>query len=428
MNLMLNTKIKKIPTTFLIRFIICFSFFITALTGISSLANAHPYSPKYYGDDSAQQKDQDTFALLAHAHNLIDNSLYTFQNIMARQDRPTIIKLLKRAKGILIFPHVYSGGFLIGGSGGTGVLLAKADNNEWSYPGFYNMASASFGLQFGAQSTKVIFLLMSDKALGSVMHNSFTFGGSMGLSIGTIGSSIGGSTTTNAGADVIMFSLTNAGIFAGIKLQSASINPNNDLNHVFYTPQATDEDIVLNGRYGNPAADPLRHAIENYTLPHVEQQAQKVSPYALDPNSASQTQKIYNTPSAYTPPPAAQSTTKTITLPARPATATQPPAPTQTPQQPTRPYVPQTTSPRVSQQEQQIQEPRQPQKPATPNVSTVEPTRVPHTQIDSSQIPFSPSVASGSTSSPQATSPNNKEGHASLSNNQELPQQTVITP
>jgi len=54
---------------------------------------------------------------------------------------------------VLIYPQVLKGGFIFGGSGGTGVLLRReGKTGEWSYPAFYTMGSVSFGLQFGGES------------------------------------------------------------------------------------------------------------------------------------------------------------------------------------------------------------------------------------------------------------------------------------
>ncbi len=51
------------------------------------------------------------------------------------------------AKGILVVPTSLKAGFIFGGSGGHGVLLARGDRlGDWSYPAFYTIGSVTFGL------------------------------------------------------------------------------------------------------------------------------------------------------------------------------------------------------------------------------------------------------------------------------------------
>ena len=59
-------------------------------------------------------------------------------------------ELARKAAGILVFPSVYKAGFGIGGSYGEGVLIVRGEP-----AGYYNIVSASFGLQLGAHSLPV---------------------------------------------------------------------------------------------------------------------------------------------------------------------------------------------------------------------------------------------------------------------------------
>ena len=68
--------------------------------------------------------------------------------------------LIKKAKGILVFPEVIKAGFGIGGEYGEGALRI---NNETVQ--YYNTASASIGFQIGAQLKTVILVFLTDAAL-----------------------------------------------------------------------------------------------------------------------------------------------------------------------------------------------------------------------------------------------------------------------
>src|SRR5579862_3580699 len=45
--------------------------------------------------------------------------------------------MLARAKAVLIVPNLWRAGFIFGGAGGSGVLVAKGADGSWSAPAFY---------------------------------------------------------------------------------------------------------------------------------------------------------------------------------------------------------------------------------------------------------------------------------------------------
>jgi len=69
-------------------------------------------------------------------------------------------EFLASAKGVLVFPHVLKAGFGFGGEYGEGAL--RLDGQSVDY---YSIASASFGLQFGAQEKTVLLVFMQEEAL-----------------------------------------------------------------------------------------------------------------------------------------------------------------------------------------------------------------------------------------------------------------------
>lgn len=69
-------------------------------------------------------------------------------------------QFLHSARGILVFPSVLKGGFIVGGEYGEGALRISGKTVE-----YYNTASASVGFQLGAQSKTIILVFMDDYAL-----------------------------------------------------------------------------------------------------------------------------------------------------------------------------------------------------------------------------------------------------------------------
>lgn len=73
--------------------------------------------------------------------------------------------LLKKAKGVLIFPAVIKAGIGIGGEYGEGVLRVKGKSVQ-----YYSTAAASIGFQLGAQKKSIVILFLTDKALNDFIH------------------------------------------------------------------------------------------------------------------------------------------------------------------------------------------------------------------------------------------------------------------
>jgi len=168
--------------------------------------------------------------------------------------------LLKRAKAVMIVPQLVKGGFFIGGEGGSGVLLAKSASGAWSYPAFYTVGAASFGLQIGVEEAQLVFFVMSDKALKAWMKNEVKLGAKAGLTVLVVGSNAEAAATTNARVDVIAWAKSK-GAYAGITLEGSLIKPRQSYNTAYYGKKVTPQEIVLKDAAANPGADALRSAL-----------------------------------------------------------------------------------------------------------------------------------------------------------------------
>src|SRR5215469_17937440 len=76
------------------------------------------------------------------------------------EDTPEAEMFRKDAKGILIFPSIVKGGFIIGAHYGKGALRKGG-----SKAGYYSTVAASYGLQAGVQSFGYVLFFMNEKSL-----------------------------------------------------------------------------------------------------------------------------------------------------------------------------------------------------------------------------------------------------------------------
>ena len=161
-----------------------------------------------------------------------------------------------KAKGIFIVPQMLRGGFIIGGSGGSGVLCAQNFNTgEWSYPAFYTMGSVSLGLQVGAEASEIILMVMTDRGLNAMLSTEFKLGGDVSVAAGPVGASAKVQT-----ADIIAFGRSK-GIFGGVSIEGAVIAPRSSWNAQFYGQPVTPQDILIRQIVANPQAEALRQAL-----------------------------------------------------------------------------------------------------------------------------------------------------------------------
>ena len=199
---------------------------------------------------------------MSEPQQLVEKSRIAFLDIITDPAFSEMREYVKRARGLLIFPNMIQGAFIIGAEGGSGVLVARGQGG-WSYPAFYTIASGSLGLQIGGQSAELVITIMSAKAMDAVIDNQFKIGGNIDVAVGPVGKGLTASTTTNFDADAYSWAKTE-GLFAGISLDGSGIFKRDGWNAEYYGPNAQPVDIVLKGKWTNKNAQILRDALTPY--------------------------------------------------------------------------------------------------------------------------------------------------------------------
>jgi lipid-binding SYLF domain-containing protein len=132
---------------------------------------------------------------------------------------PAARQLAGRSAGMLVFPSVVKAGFWVGGEYGEGAL----DVGHRTV-GYYNIISASFGLQAGVQEKSVVLMFTTPEALAK-------FRGSDGWKLGVDGSVA--LVTLGAGKDfdtetlqkpIVGFVFNNKGLMANLTLEGSKIS------------------------------------------------------------------------------------------------------------------------------------------------------------------------------------------------------------
>jgi len=176
-----------------------------------------------------RQKDEDTL----RQANIVLNDMLNDKNIP--------VDLLARADCVMVLPDVKKFGFGVGGSGGRGPLLCRSGQDfegKWSPPAMYSLGGASIGLQIGGSSSDFVLLLMNQKVVNQILEGKTKMGTDATAAAGP-GATAAGSTD----ADILTYGRAK-GMFAGVSLGGAAIEPDNDANNRLYGRSVTASDIV----------------------------------------------------------------------------------------------------------------------------------------------------------------------------------------
>jgi SH3 domain-containing YSC84-like protein 1 len=165
--------------------------------------------------------------------------------------------LIKKAKGVYIAPEVLRGAFVVGASGGSGVLLVRGDNGQWHGPAFYTIGQASFGVQAGADKSEVVLLIMTDRGVSSMLTSSVKLGADASVAAGPVGAGVT-TETANVSADILSF-VRAKGLYAGASLEGAVMGKRDGLNEAYYSNNdITPTDILIKGTPENKHAAALK--------------------------------------------------------------------------------------------------------------------------------------------------------------------------
>jgi len=136
---------------------------------------------------------------------------------------PAAKRLASSARGALVFPNIVKAGFLVGIQYGNGALVRRKKSGGYYIASYYNLSSASYGLQAGVQSFGYVMALMTDAA---VEHVETGHGWELGVgpSIVIVDAGLAKTLTTEtAKSDIYAFTFGQKGIMAALGLQGTKI-------------------------------------------------------------------------------------------------------------------------------------------------------------------------------------------------------------
>lgn len=196
----------------------------------------------------------------------INDAIEVLEQIEKIPEKEIPPALLNNAGGIAIIPSVIKAGFIIGGRCGTGVLLMRDKDGRWNDPTFISLTGGSMGWQIGVESIDVILVFKSMRSIENIVKGKFTLGVDASIAAGPVGRQAEAATDVQLKSVIYSYSRSK-GLFAGLALEGAALQVDDEANAVFYGSEDIRARDILSNEVPStpPAADTLKKLLGEYT-------------------------------------------------------------------------------------------------------------------------------------------------------------------
>jgi lipid-binding SYLF domain-containing protein len=176
------------------------------------------------------------------AEIIVNKARLVIEEVKNAPDSGMAYDLVRQSAGVAIIPDMFKGGFVVGGSYGKGVVVARKDG-KWSGPSFVYIGAGSVGFQIGAQITDLILVVIGQNTMDSFMRSNFKLGADAAIAVGPVGAQATAATEILLKGGIYSYSRAK-GLFAGVSLEGAGLGTEFDLNRAYYQTTSNPKDIL----------------------------------------------------------------------------------------------------------------------------------------------------------------------------------------
>jgi SH3 domain-containing YSC84-like protein 1 len=194
------------------------------------------------------------------------NAATVLQAMLSSKSVPDSV--LAKADCIIILPNVKKFAVGIGGTGGRGPMSCREGNGftgKWSAPAMYSIGGASAGFQVGGKSSDIVIAVMAPTAAEKVLNSKVKVGSDVSAAAGP-GASAG---TMSNSADMLTYSRS-SGLFAGVSLDGASLEPDSEANKRLYGKEVSAKEVVSGGVKATSAGESLVSLLDSKAGKHMQ--------------------------------------------------------------------------------------------------------------------------------------------------------------
>jgi lipid-binding SYLF domain-containing protein len=171
--------------------------------------------------------------------------------IMATPDKGIPNEVFDKAKCVAVVPHMLKGGFVFGAKHGKGLAICRTPSG-WSAPEFFTIGGGSWGAQIGVEGVDLVMMIMNQQGMDQLLKNRFQVGGSASASAGPVGRHASAGVDWKMNSPILTYSRSK-GVFAGVDLEGAVIEPDEDAMREVYG-HVVPANQVLTGEVKVPAS------------------------------------------------------------------------------------------------------------------------------------------------------------------------------
>jgi lipid-binding SYLF domain-containing protein len=182
----------------------------------------------------------------------IQDAAQIFEEMMNAPDKAIPSDLLHTAQCIAVIPSELKLAFLVGANYGKGLVTCRGPKS-WTPPVFLTIGGGSFGFQIGGSATDFILVFNGRRGLRKLLSDKFKIGGDASAAAGPIGRSASAGTDIEMRAEILTYSRSR-GVFAGISLSGALVQPDDNGNQALYGESGSKANIenILDGKVATP--------------------------------------------------------------------------------------------------------------------------------------------------------------------------------
>ncbi len=208
------------------------------LLGLMILASVVFYSVNLYAEDKW--------------NNLVEESGKVLAEVQKMPDQSIPEGLLKSCSAVAIFPSTVSGGFIIGGKYGQGIIMVRDEKTRnWSSPAIFTIGGGSFGLQIGGQATDFVLLVTNRRSVDGLLQGKFKLGADAAVSAGPVGRNAEASSDVQLKGGILAYSRSR-GLFVGIRLDGDVIVQDWAGNEALYGKKLSAKEIIIENKAEMP--------------------------------------------------------------------------------------------------------------------------------------------------------------------------------
>jgi lipid-binding SYLF domain-containing protein len=155
-------------------------------------------------------------------------------------------KAIQTAAGLAIFT-TFRTGLHISGAGGSGIVVSRLPNGQWSPPSGFLVHTLGAGFMIGLDIYDCVCVLRTPEAVRAFTHPRVSLGGEIAMVAGPVGAGTAIEAAIGKDAKPVWSYMKSRGFYAGVQADGTVIIGRPDANAAFYGQKGITVDQILRG-------------------------------------------------------------------------------------------------------------------------------------------------------------------------------------